>query len=654
MFTALPRLRLSPRSRFAAVQIALFSLVALTVAGCGSRGAYSSQNPEQTDVDPPPTSVSLSGTSFDFGRDLVGNPLTQSVVTVNNTGSSPLTMSPALTGDPAFSVDPTKSCGLVLASGASCSVTVLYAPSAPATQTATLNFNFGNVPANTPSTVSVTGTATVLSANPVSGTANPQVALYSFTMPFDGTVNVEFGKTTGYGFVTSSETAKAGTPVSMEVAGMLANTPYHMRAALTRSNGTTLYDTDRIFMTGSLPADFPLPMSATAMPGLTPQPGIELFSTIRGLGAYATDLAGNVIWTYLFPDRQSDSNLYPIKPLPNGHFLAVVQPGINHPLSSPPAPDLLTLVREIDLAGNTIRQLTVQQLNASLAAANNPLVLSSFHHDISQLANGHWLILATTLKTFNDLPGYPGATTVTGDAIADVDENFHPVWTWNSFDHLDVNRHPMSFPDWTHGNAVVYSADDGNLLFSMRHQHWVIKIDYRNGQGSGDVLWRLGSGGDFKLVGGTDPVDWFYAQHDPNFFSSNTTGVFTLGLMDNGNNRVTSPGVVCGATGAPACYSTAPVLQIDESARTATLVSHQTFPPALYNSFGGGIELLPNNNLHIAFCGLVGLPASVVLETTQGTTPQTVLRLQLNTPTANIYRALRLPSLYPGVAWPAQ
>lgn len=46
-----------------------------------------------------------------------------------------------------------------------------------------------------------------------------------------------------------------------------------------------------------------------------------------------------------------------------------------------------------------------------------------------------------------------------GDVLIDLDQNFNPLWVWNAFDHLDVNRHPMNFPDWTHGNAILYSAE---------------------------------------------------------------------------------------------------------------------------------------------------------------------------------------------------
>ncbi len=124
---------------------------------------------------------------------------------------------------------------------------------------------------------------------------------------------------------------------------------------------------------------------------------------------------------------------------------------------------------------------------------------------------------------------------------------------------------PSMFPDWTHSNAVVYSKDDGNILVSVRHQNWVLKVNYADGVGDGSILWRLGQGGDFTMIGGTDPTDWAYAQHFPAFFSPNTSGVFSLGVMDNGDDRAFPSGVSCGKPGVPAClYTTIPVYQIDE------------------------------------------------------------------------------------------
>ena len=118
----------------------------------------------------------------------------------------------------------------------------------------------------------------------------------------------------------------------------------------------------------------------------------------------------------------------------------------------------------------------------------------------------------------------------------------------------------MGFPDWTHGNAILYSSDDGNLIVSLRHRNWLLKIDYANGSGQGDIIWHLGYQGDFALVGGTDPTDWFYAQHGPSFASTSTSGSFTLAVFDYGDDRVFPSGVTCGTSGNPPChYSTAPI-----------------------------------------------------------------------------------------------
>ena len=161
-------------------------------------------------------------------------------------------------------------------------------------------------------------------------------------------------------------------------------------------------------------------------------------------------------------------------------------------------------MREVDLAGRTVREITADQLNVALRAAGYPLQIASVHHEVIRRSNGHWILLVNEYRDFQDLPGHPGKTSVLGDALVDLDTNNQPVWVWRAFDHLDINRQPIWFPDWTHANAIVYTAD-GNLLLSMRHQSWVIKIDYANGTGTGDVLWRLGADGDFAIEGG-DPT----------------------------------------------------------------------------------------------------------------------------------------------------
>ena len=464
-------------------------------------------------------------------------------------------------------------------------------------------------------------------------------------------MTILFGPTTSYGFQTWTKQAPAGTPVSIYVAGMKANTVYHMRAVVQYGDGTTVKDVDRTFETGSYPASSLPSIATTTTPGATPEPGIEILNTIDStVEISAADLSGNIIWAYNPGLALNGSSWLAPKQLADGDFIAVVSPNSSAALTTDVPADAPNMVREFDLAGNTIKQITMPQLNAALAAANYDLTLLYFSHDITVLPNGHWLVLANTLKNVV-LTGQTTPTQVLGDVIVDLDTNLTPVWVWNEFDHLDVNRHPWNFPDWTHTNALIYSPDDGNLVVSIRHQNWIVKVDYYNGTGTGDILWHLGAGGDFKLLGGTHPQDWAYAQHGINFTTPNTTGIFGLGVMDNGDDRLYPGGpvgVTCDTDGSPACYSTIPIFQINESAKTATLVFHQILPGSLYSFFGGDTMMLDNGNIEYDLAGLAP-EGSQVFEVTNDSTPQTVWNLKLNNNYA--YRAYRLPSLYPGVQW---
>jgi hypothetical protein len=500
---------------------------------------------------------------------------------------------------------------------------------------------------------SSTVTLTVLvPGSSVSATANPQVALYSYATTRAASMYVEFGTDTTYGLNTwTQSTPTNGGTVSILVAGMRANTTYHMRAVVSYADGTQYIDTDHTFTTGGLPPSRVPQTTVTNPNGLSPTPGAILLHLAAGASnqveAAAVDNAGNLIWYYDY-----DSSLgipYPIKLLPNGHML------IN--IGTTTAGGLL---REIDLAGNVIRELSLAGLNSNLYAAGYTPDITAMHHDFLALPNGHLVLLVYHARNFTDLPGYPGTTAVVGDALVDLDQNYNPVWMWDSFDQLcaanattpclDVNRHPLGLPDWTHSNTVIYSPDDGNLLLSMRNQGWVIKIDYENGQGQGGILWRLGYQGDFTLTNG-QPPDWFYAQHYPNFVSPNSTGVFELALFDNGDNRVLdTAGDVCGATGQPACYSRVPIFQVDDTAMTATLLWQDNLAP-VYSFWGGSAQQL-GDSTNVVFD--ITAPSddptgSRYMEVTPAPTPEVVLQMEISG--QNDYRAVHLPSLYPGVQW---
>lgn len=430
----------------------------------------------------------------------------------------------------------------------------------------------------------------------VTPTQNPLVARYIVSLPVGATAVVEFGLDTHYGSTTSPVSATAPT-VPILVAGMKQNSTYHMRAIITHANGRREFDRDRIFTTGAAPAARVPSMTLTQPSGVTPAPGVELVclnplpnNPGNYLRVLALNPAGEIIWYYDFdPDL---GTAQPIKLLPNGHFVLVLFGGTTGPGG---------MVREINLAGETLREFTVERLNQWLAVAGYRLHANAIHHDIAPLPNGHILVLVNTRKSFTNLPGRRGVTSVLGDAIVDLDPNYNPVWMWSSFDHLDVNRHPMMFPDWTHANSILYSPDDGNILLSLRNQSWLVKIDYANGRGSGNILWKLGYQGDFTLRSNS-PAEWFFAQHFVSFIGPRSTGDFQIALFDNGNNRFPDfSGTICPSTAGetlqawpaffgihvPDCYSRPVNLAINESARTAQLLWSQTMP----YSYWGGVNM---------------------------------------------------------------
>ncbi|HEY6766986.1 MAG TPA: aryl-sulfate sulfotransferase [Candidatus Sulfotelmatobacter sp.] len=463
----------------------------------------------------------------------------------------------------------------------------------------------------------------------IAATANPLVAQYSIkAFSKNLTAWVEFGPDTNYGRQTSTKQgiATLTAPLTILVAGMKPNTTYHMRAHVEAIDGESWVAPDQTFKTGAIPISAgTLPGIVVTHPtlGLTPSSGVEVFNLVAPktyLQAIVTDIDGNIIWYY---NPGNGASPTPMKLMDNGHFLMNVG-------------DL----REVDLAGNIIRSVTTEAVNQSLQANGYSFSISVFHHDIIVLPNGHWITLANTSKQFTDLQGYPGVTEVLGDALIDIDLNGNVAWAWSGFDHLDVNRHLMGLPDWTHSNAIVY-APDGNLLLSMRHQSWILKIDYANGAGGGDIIWKLGNDGDFTIAGG-DASNWFFAQHYPNIETSSGS-LMTLAIMDNGDLRVDSSGADCTTT----CYSRATLFQVDEATNVASLVWQDL--PGFYSFWGGSIGILDNGDVEFDLSTVATTPASQVTEATQSDSPQTVW--QLNLTGENAYRAFRIPSLYPGVSW---
>jgi hypothetical protein len=268
--------------------------------------------------------------------------------------------------------------------------------------------------------------------------------------------------------------------------------------------------------------------------------------------------------------------------------------------------------------------------------------ITGFHHESLRLPNGNTVILCYNERIMNDVQG-PGPVDILGDAIVVLNPNLQVVWFWNAFDHLDVRRKAIldekcvggqgGCPpritlanvanDWLHSNAISYTPD-GHFLMSIRHQDWVIKINYANGTGAGNVIWRLGKGGDFS-IDSTDPYPWFSHQHDAEY---ELDGTQILSLYDNANVRRLQ---------FPTANSRGQVYRIDEANRRVSHVLNADL--GAYCAAVGSAQRLQNGNYHFTNGFIGGVSQSVEV------LPNGSLSFVLESQSLN-YRSFRLKNMY--------
>ena len=473
----------------------------------------------------------------------------------------------------------------------------------------------------------------------VTPTLNPLVALYSAPACEHGAIRVWFrpagGPLNAPWTRTNTLPCVPGLSRNFVVAGMLANTTYEMVHGRGEDQGGSV----TLFTTGTPPATLSIPAFTVRQ---APGPGADLSRSLiyhnlaarpaaNAVNLLATDLSARLVWYYdPLASGLIGIGLPGSAPLQNGTVLLGGRDS-HRKLG-------MNVMREIDLAGNPLRETNIDAVNAQLLAGGQEIIYG-FHHEFLRLPNGDIATLGWTQRTIS-VGGTP--TQFAGDMLIVLDEGLQVVWTWDAFDHLDVNRGPVlgelcagapcplpGAVDWLHENAVSWSPKDGNLLISVRHQDWVINIDYEYGAGDGHVIWRLGQGGDFA-VNSFDPSPWFSHQHYPHYLDEST-----LVLFDNGNTR---------QAGDPNAHSRGQVWKLDEDAMTATL----EFNVDLGNYSGelGTAERMSNGN-YVFDSGSQAAPS--------GQFGQSIEVLPNGTKTyveevaARDYRSFRMSSLYQGI-----
>ena len=427
-------------------------------------------------------------------------------------------------------------------------------------------------------------------------TSNPLVEMLSTPVcPTGSSISAFFYEVPGGPFIrTNWKPCQSTASNNFYLAGLHASSYYVANYQIAKGSTVTTGPKTLVFRTGTPLVTFPT-ITDLIPPTIQADPSIQvvLHDFLPTGFPLATDRAGNVIWYYPEAAANVGEGVLITRPLNQGTMLMYL-----NGVGENPSVTGQQILREIDLAGNTIRETNASRLaEQTVAMGTDPV--TSVHHDAIRLANGNTIILTSAERIFPaGTQGSPTPVDIIGDLILVLDTNFQVIWYWNAFDHLDISRAailgetctngepgcpPVTLAsianDWLHSNSLYYSTADGNIMMSIRHQDWVIKIDYANGAGTGHILWRLGLDGDFTMNSGLS-YPWFSHQHDAGFESN---GLLTL--FDNGDTRRMVQG---------GGNSRGQVLSVDQVNKVVNLVVNTDL--GLYAYALGSAQLLPNGN----------------------------------------------------------
>src|SRR5581483_1191845 len=363
-----------------------------------------------------------------------------------------------------------------------------------------------------------------------------------------------------------------------------------------------------------------------------------------------TDLDGRVVW-YL------SSTDFLTRVLPGGHFLVLATAP-----NSVNSIQRMQVLRELDLAGNSIRETNIGRVAEQLerfgihsdCKKGGKECVSGFHHEAIRLPNGHTLAVAGLERMMPaGTQGSKEPVDVLGDIVVDLDEEFQVAGMWNGFDHLDIKRASLEDAKckegagsggcpaiflaaqangWTHSNSLNYIPSSGDFLISMPEQNWVLKIDWKDGKGTGNILWRLGENGDFKAIA-DDPQPWFSYQHDAGF---EPVGSNILSILDDGHERFKKN---------PKVNTSGQVWKLDEEARTVPLLHNADL--GVYAVAVGSAQTLKNggHTFEAGFIPRQGSDPSVYGRTVE-TDADGKVAFAMDVQGIVVYRSFRVDDMY--------
>jgi arylsulfate sulfotransferase len=514
-------------------------------------------------------------------------------------------------------------------------------------------------------------TSRIVASQPVvNATTHPLVALFSAPLcPVGESMDVVFNPvaSTAPAFSTTSSSCNGKTSMNFLIGGMLPNATYYMYSQVGIPGGTLQNGPTLTFTSGAIPStlltapvSFPIPFGSSA----SQKERLSLIGFNTSATPVAVNTSGQILWYYAGNGafQPGKAAAVQIDRLVAGGFL----------LTHCGYPGDYTgiglwgnqegggqVIQTIDLTGHVIKETNLDRVNEQLVAMGSPDPISVFNHEVRALPDGDILTVAVIQRIFPaGTQGSTGPINVLGTMLVELNANFQVDWYWDSFEHdggngqLDINRPAvlneqctstnagfdgcppvmLSIPanDWLHTNTVQYDSLDGSLILSLRNQDWVAKIDYKNGTGTGNVLWLMGLDGSFALNNVTgDPYPWVSHQHDVEYQNGGNT---LMTMFDNGNTRVSENGG----------YSRGYVLSVNEAGLQVT--------PTLLTSLGvyavaqGSAQTLANGDYEFMGGQINGLNGITLEEGFELTPAGTIVYTEIARSEA--YRMWRMEDFY--------
>ena len=273
------------------------------------------------------------------------------------------------------------------------------------------------------------------------------------------------------------------------------------------------------------------------------------------------------------------------------------------------------------------------------------------HHDIIKLPNGNYLGIVETnslgpipiggwTASFQNLGFQADGVTIefpwVGDKLVEWDKDTKEViWTWSTFDHfsmLDYDQFGGTWTeaylslhyDWTHVNAVIFDESESAIYISTRHLSRITKIDYP----SGEIIWNLGHEMPSGQVNMGTEIGFSF-QHSLQKLENGNILTF-----DNGNLSPEFRG-----TDQPISRA----IEIGINDNIASIAWSYDLPPNLFGFASGNAQKLENGNVLMTTVGGGGRSLEI--------NPQGELIWEglynLSLPDGAVYRAHRMPGLYP-------